>query len=81
MTKKEKEKKKKIEWLNNLINQKREFTDGQEILIKHFIFNILCSNAVLNRYEQTRFGNVVENYDECITIYDCINYLGNKLKE
>ena len=81
MTKKQKEEQEKIQWLNELINEKREFTKEQERYIKNFIFNILCSNTVLNRYENAKYGNTIKDYDNCITIYDCINYWGNKLKE
>lgn len=79
LTKKEKEQKEKIEFLNSIINEKKEFTKEQKGLIKHFIFNILCSNIVLNRYEMSQFGDITKN--KTVTIYDCINYLGNKIKE
>lgn len=57
LTKKEKEQKEKIEFLNSIINEKKEFTKEQKGLIEHFIFNILCSNIVLNRYEMSEFGD------------------------
>lgn len=79
MTKKEKEQKEKLEFLNRIVNEKKNFTKKQEDLINSFIFNILCSNIVLNRYEMSKFGNIMKN--ETVTIYDCINYLGNKIKE
>lgn len=79
MTKKEKEQKEKIDFLGSIVKEKKKFTKKQEDLINSFIFNILCSNIVLNRYEMSKFGNIIEN--ETVTIYDCINYLGNKIKE
>lgn len=77
MTKKEK--KEKIEFLNSIVNEKKDFTKKQEELINSFIFNILCSNTVFNKYEMSRFEDIIN--DETVTIYDCINYLANKVKE
>lgn len=79
MNKKQKEEQEKIEFLNSIINEKKEFTKEQKGLIEHFIFNILCSNAVLNRYEMSQFGDITKG--KTVTIYDCINYFGNKLKQ
>ena len=76
LTKKEKE---KIEFLDSIINEKKEFTKEQKGFIERFIFNILCSNIVLNRYAGSQFGDIIKN--KTVTIYDCINYLGNKIKE
>lgn len=79
MNKKQKEKQEKIEFLNNLINEKRNFSEKQKELINNFIFNILISNTVINRYGQSKYGNITNNED--VTLYDCINYFGNKLRE
>lgn len=79
MNKKQKEKQEKIEFLNNLINEKRNFSEEQKELINNFIFNILISNTVINRYGQSKYGNITNNQD--VTLYDCINYWGNKLRE
>lgn len=77
MNKKQKEEQEKIEFLNNLINEKRDFSEEQKRLINNFIFNILISNTVMSRYKQSRYGNI--NQD--VSLYDCINYFGNKLRE
>lgn len=79
MNKKQKEQQEKIEFLNNLINEKRIFSEEQKKLINNFIFNILISNTVINRYGQSRYGKLENNQD--VTLYDCINYFGNKLRE
>lgn len=76
MTKKERERQEKIEWLNNVVNENIEFDNEKERLVLGFIFNILTSNTVLNRYEFTRYGNLTENED--ISIKECINYIGQK---
>ena len=72
-----KEKQEKIEFLNKLVNEKRDFSDEQKRLINNFIFNILISNTVMSRYKQSKYGNI--NQD--VSLYDCINYWGNKLME
>lgn len=74
MTKKEKQE--KIEWLNKIVNENIEFDNEKERLVLDFIFNILTSNTVLNRYEFTRYGNIMENKD--IGITECINYICKK---
>lgn len=79
MNKKQKEQQEKIEFLNKLINEKRTFSEEQKGLINNFIFNILTSNTVINRYGQSKYGNITNNQD--VTLYDCINYFGNKLRE
>lgn len=79
MNKKQKEEQEKIEFLNNLINEKRDFSEEQKRLINNFIFNILISNTVINRYGQSHYGSIENNQD--VTLYDCINYFGNKLRE
>lgn len=77
MTKKEKQE--KIEWLNKIVNENIEFDNEKERLVLDFIFNILTSNTVLNRYEFTRYGNLTEDKD--ISIKECINYIGKKIME
>lgn len=76
MTKKEKERQEKLEWLNKIVGENIEFDNEKERLVLGFIFNILTSNTVLNRYEFTRYGNLIENQD--IGIKECINYIGKK---
>lgn len=78
MTKKQKEKQEKIEFLNRILNRKTKYSDKQIEMIEGFIFNIITSNTVMNRYESTSYGNIVEN--ETIKLYDCIEYLGNKIR-
>lgn len=79
MNKKQKEQQEKIEFLNKLINEKRTFSEEQKVLINNFIFNILASNTVMNRYGQFHYGSIKSGQD--VTLYDCINYFGNKLRE
>ena len=61
MTKKQKEKQEKIEFLNRILNRKTKYSDKQIEMIEGFIFNIITSNTVMNRYESTLYGNIVEN--------------------
>ena len=49
----------------------------KEELVLNFIFNILTSNTVMNRYCSTRYGNIIENKD--ISIKECINYVAKKI--
>ena len=74
-----KQQQEKIEFLNKLVNEKRNFSEEQKRLINNFIFNILISNTVINRYGQSHYGSIENNQD--VTLYDCINYFGNKLRE
>lgn len=74
-----KQQQEKIEILNKLVNEKRNFSEEQKRLINNFIFNILISNTVLNRYAQSHYGSIESGKD--VTLYDCINFFGNKLRE
>lgn len=75
MTKKEKQE--KIECIQSIINKDIKFDERKEELVLDFIFNILTSNTVMNRYEFSKYGNIEK--DEMIRLTDCINYIGNKL--
>ena len=77
MTKKEKEMQEKIDYLNKVVSEDIECDNEKESLVLGFIFNILTSNTVMNRYCSTRYGNIMENKD--ISIKECINYIGKKL--
>ncbi len=77
MNKKEREKQEKIEYIKSIINKDIEFNERKEELVLRFIFNILTSNTVMNRYEFSRYGNIIEN--DTIGIAECINYIGSKL--
>lgn len=79
MTKKEKEMQEKADYLNKIINEDIEYDDEKEELVLNFIFNILTSNTVMNRYCSTRYGNITENKD--ISIKECINYVAKKIIE
>lgn len=79
MTKKEKEMQEKLDYLNKVVNEEIEYDNEKEILVLGFIFNIITSNVVMNRYCSTRYGNIMENKD--ISIKECINYIGKKLRE
>ena len=76
MTKKEKQE--KIEYIKDIVNRDIEFDSRKEELVLGFIFNILTSNIVMNRYECSMFGNLEKN--ETIGFVECINYIGMKLK-
>ena len=43
-------------------------------MIYRFIYNILTSNIVMNRYDCSIYGNIVEN--KTIGLYECINFIG-----
>lgn len=77
MTKKEKEMQEKADYLNKIINENIEYDNEKEELVLNFIFNILTSNTVMNRYCSTRYGNIIENKD--ISIKECINYVAKKI--
>lgn len=77
MTKKEKERQEKLDYLNKVVNEDIEYDNEKERLVLGFIFNIITSNTVMNRYCFTRYGNIMENKD--ISINECINYIGKKL--
>lgn len=77
MTKKEKEMQEKVDYLNKIVNEDIEYDNEKERLVLGFIFNIITSNTVMNRYCSTRYGNLMENKD--ISIKECINYIGKKL--
>ena len=79
MTKKEKEKQEKIKYLQEIVDEDIEYDTRKEHLVLSFIFNILVSNPVMNRYEFSRYGNIIEN--DTIGITECINYIGKKLRE
>ncbi|MFR7544556.1 MAG: hypothetical protein ACLUWN_01210 [Clostridia bacterium] len=79
MTKKEKEKQEKIKYIKEIINKDINFDNRKEELVLGFIFNILTSNVVMNKYSCTRYGNIIDN--NTIGITECINYIGRKLKE
>ena len=79
MTKKERERQEKIKYLNEIVDKDIEYDARKEHLVLSFIFNILASNIVMNRYEFTRFGNIEEN--DTIGLTECINYIGKKLRE
>ena len=79
MTKKEKERLEKIEYLNKIVNEKIEFDERKEELVLDFIFNILASNVVSNRYCYTMYGNLEKG--ETIRLADCINYVGRKIRK
>ena len=76
MTKKEKQE--HIEYIKSIIKQDIKFDERKEELVLGFIFNILTSNRVMNRYECSRYGNIMEN--DTIGIAECINYIALKLK-
>lgn len=77
MTKKEREKQEKIEYIKTIVNEDINFDKRKEELVLGFIFNILTSNTVMNRYKCSMYGNFVKN--ETIRLADCINYIGMKL--
>ena len=77
MTKKEKERQEKLDYLNKVVNEDIEYDNEKERLVLGFIFNIITSNTVMNRYCSTRYGNLMKNID--ISINECINYIGKKL--
>lgn len=79
MTKKERERQEKINHLNEIVDKDIEYDARKEHLVLSFIFNILASNIVMNRYEFTRFGSIEEN--DTIGLTECINYVGKKLRE
>ena len=79
MTKKEREKQEKIEYLREIVNKEIKYDKRKEELVLGFIFNILTSNVVINRYSCSRSGNIIDN--NTIGITECINYIGRKLKE
>ena len=77
MNKKEREKQEKIEYIKSIINEDISFNKRKEELVLGFIFNILTSNRVMNRYECSMYGNI--DKDETVRIGDCINYIALKL--
>ena len=79
MTKKERERQEKINHLNEIVDKDIEYDARKEHLVLSFIFNILASNIVMNRYEFSRYGNIEEN--DTIGLKECINYIGKKLRE
>ena len=76
MTKKEKQE--RMEYIKQIVNENIEFDDRKEELVLGFIFNILTSNRVMNRYEFSYYGNMEK--DETVRLADCINYIACKLK-
>ena len=76
MTKKEKQE--RIEYIKKIVNEEIEFDDRKEELVLGFIFDILTSNIVMNRYEFSYYGNMEK--DETIRLADCINYIALKLR-
>lgn len=79
MNKKEKERQEKIDYLNKIANEDIEYSNEKEKLVLGFIFNILTSNVVMNRYFSVKYGNIME--DKTVTIKECINYTYKKLRE
>ena len=77
MNKKEREKQEKIEYIKSIINEDINFNKRKEELVLGFIFNILTSNRVMNRYECSMYGNI--DKDETVRLGDCINYVALKL--
>ena len=77
VTKKEREKQEKIEYIKSIVNKEIKFDKWKEELVLGFIFNILTSNTVMNRYEYSFYGNI--DKDETIRLTNCINYIGMKL--
>lgn len=77
MTKKEKQE--HIEYIKSIINQDIKFDKRKEELVLSFIFNILTSNSVMNRYECSMYGNIDKN--ETVRLPECINYIAFKLKK
>lgn len=75
MTKKEKQE--YIEYIKSIINKDIKFDKRKEELVLKFIFNILTNKTVMNKYEFSRFGNIIEN--DTIGITECINYIYKKL--
>lgn len=75
MTKKEKQE--YIEFIKTIINKDIKFDKRKEELVLGFIFNILTNKTVMNKYEFSRFGNIMEN--DTIGITECINYIYKKL--
>lgn len=75
MTKKEKQE--YIEFIKTIINKDIKFDKRKEELVLSFIFNILTNKTVMNKYEFSRFGNIIEN--DTIGITECINYIYKKL--
>lgn len=76
MTKKEKERQEKVDYLNKVVSEDVEYDNKTERLVLGFIFNIITSNTVMNRYCSTRYGNLTDND---ISLRECINYIGKKL--
>lgn len=72
-----KERQEKIDYLNKIVNEDIEYNNEKEKLVLGFIFNILTSNTVMNRYTSSRYGNIMEN--KTVTIKECINYTYKKL--
>lgn len=72
-----KERQEKIDYLNKIVNEDIEYNNEKEELVLGFIFNILTSNTVMNRYTSSRYGNIMEN--KTVTIKECINYTYKKL--
>ena len=75
MTKKEKQE--YNEYIKSIINKDIKFDKRKEELVLSFIFNILTNKTVMNKYEFSRFGNIIEN--DTIGITECINYIYKKL--
>lgn len=76
---KEQERQEKIKYLQEIVDKDIEYDTRKEHLVLSFIFNILASNSVMNRYEFSRYGNIEEN--DTIGLTECINYIGKKLRE
>lgn len=79
MTKKERERQEKIKYLQEIVDKDIEYDKRKEHLVLSFIFNILVSNPVMNRYEFSRYGSIEKN--DTIGLIECINYIGKKLRE
>ena len=70
-------KKERTEYIISIINEDIEFDKEKEELVLGFILNILTSNAVMNKYEWSLYGNI--KTDKKVKLTDCINYIGLKL--
>ena len=74
MTKAERDE--QIEYLREILDKDIEYDSEKERLVLGFVFNIITSKTVMNRYDTARFGNILEN--KTVGITECINYIGKK---
>lgn len=85
MTKKQKEEQERLEFLNEIANRHTKFTEEQKEMIQHFIFNIIVSKTVMNKYETSTYGDTLAmlrgEKNKTINIYDCIEYMSNLIKK